>query len=196
VSKQERIGVFGGTFDPIHEAHLKIAKVALKQARLSKVLFVVAAHPPHKSRRTLQATSEERFAMVQAALAGESALEPSRIELDRAGPSYTAETLALLGEQHPGAELFLIIGLDSLVDLPKWRKPDEILARAHLLVAPRPGEYDIPPDVAGRYTMLDMAPVEVSSTEVRHRAANGEPYEELLPPPVRRYVREHGPYEE
>ena len=196
MSEQQRIGVFGGTFDPIHEAHVRIARTALKQAQLDTVLFVVAAHPPHKSRRKLQASSEERFTMVCAALADEAGLEPSRLELDREGPSYTAETLSLLQEQHPGAELYLIIGLDSLADLPKWRKPDEILARAHLLVAPRPGEYEIPPEVEGRYTMLEMEPVEMSSTEVRQRAANGEPYGDFLPPPVREYVREHGTYEE
>ncbi|MFO7976073.1 MAG: nicotinate-nucleotide adenylyltransferase [Candidatus Hydrogenedentota bacterium] len=190
----KRIGVFGGTFDPIHEAHIRIAKAALKQARLDKVLFVVAAHPPHKSRRELHATSEERFSMVEAALANEPAMEPSRVELDRDGPSYTAETLALLQKQYPNAELFLILGLDSLADMPNWHHPEAILAKAHLLVAPRPGDYDIPPQIQGRYTLLDMTPVEISSTEVRNRAANHEAYEELLPFPVRRYVKKHGTY--
>ncbi len=195
MNKQKRIGVFGGTFDPIHEAHVRIAKVALKQARLDRVLFVVASHPPHKSRRKLHTTPEERFAMVQAALAGEPRMEACRVELDREGPSYTAETLELLQQKYPGAELFLILGLDSLVDVPNWRHPDQILARAHLLVAPRPGQYQIPPQLDGCYTMLNMKPVEVSSTEVRNRAAKREPYEELLPPPVRRYVKKHGTYE-
>ncbi len=195
MSKHLRIGVFGGTFDPIHEAHLRIANAALKQMRLDKVLFVVAAHPPHKSRRKLHASAEERLAMVEAALADEPQFEASRVELDREGPSYTAETLEILQQQHPTATLFLILGLDSLVDLPKWRDPERILAVAHLLVAPRPGTYPIPAVLDGRYTLLDLEPVEVSSTEVRNRAANREPYEELLPPPVRRYVKKHGTYE-
>ncbi|MEA3366078.1 MAG: nicotinate (nicotinamide) nucleotide adenylyltransferase, partial [Candidatus Hydrogenedentes bacterium] len=144
MNKTNRIGVLGGTFDPIHKAHIRIAKAALNQARLDKVLFVVAAHPPHKSRRKLHATSEERFAMVQAALADEPAMEPSRIELDRDGPSYTAETLAILEEHYRGAKLFLILGLDSLVDMPHWHHPEMILAKADLLVAPRPGKYTIP----------------------------------------------------
>ncbi len=195
MNKTERIGVFGGTFDPIHEAHIRIAKAALNQARLDRVLFVVASDPPHKLRAELHAAPEERFAMVQAALAGESGLEPSRVELDRDGPSYTDETLSVLERQFPGAELFLILGMDSLADLPKWRNFKAILTTAQLLVAPRPGKYHVSAELDGRYTMLDIDPVEISSTEVRNRAANREAYEELLPPPVRRYVKEHGTYE-
>jgi nicotinate-nucleotide adenylyltransferase len=195
VSKEQRIGVFGGTFDPIHEAHLRIAKAALQQARLDRVLFVVAAHPPHKSRRRLHASAEERLSMVEAALADEPQMEASRVELDREGPSYTAETLEGLQRQYPAAQLFLILGLDSLAELPKWRHPERILAVAHVLAAPRPGAYQIPEILNGRYTLLELEPVEVSSTEVRNRAANREPYEELLPPPVRRYVKKHGTYE-
>ena len=195
MSELKRIGVFGGTFDPIHEAHIRVAKAALNQARLDKVLFVVAAHPPHTSRGKLHATSEERFAMVQAALADEPAMEPSRVELDRDGPSYTAETLATLKKDYPDADLFLILGLDSLVDLPNWHQPETILAKAHLLVAPRPGTYDIPQNLENRYTMLDIDPIEMSSTEVRTRAAHHEAYEQLLPAPVRQYVKQHGTYE-
>ncbi|MGI6459634.1 MAG: nicotinate-nucleotide adenylyltransferase [Candidatus Hydrogenedentales bacterium] len=195
MSKEQRIGVFGGTFDPIHEAHVRIAKAALQQARLDRVLFVVAAHPPHKSRRRLHASAEERLSMVEAALADEPQMEASRVELDREGPSYTAETLEGLQEQNPGAQLFLILGLDSLVELPNWRHPERILAAAHVLAAPRPGTCPVPESLNGRYTLLELEPVEVSSTEVRNRAANREPYEELLPPPVRRYVKKHGTYE-
>ncbi|HEO71759.1 MAG TPA: nicotinate (nicotinamide) nucleotide adenylyltransferase [Candidatus Hydrogenedentes bacterium] len=194
MSKPQRIGVFGGTFDPIHNAHVRIAKAAREQAQLDKVLFVVAAQPPHKSGRTLGASSEDRYAMVEAAVAEEPGLEASRVELDREGPSYTAETLDILQQQYPNAALFLIIGLDSLADLPHWRAPEKILTRAHLLVAPRPGAFEIPKPLEGGYTMLDIAPIAMSSTEVRDRAARHEPYEELLPPLVGRYVKQHGTY--
>ncbi len=195
MSKPQRIGVFGGTFDPIHNAHMRIAKAARQQAQLDKVLFVVAAQPPHKSGKALGASSEDRYAMVEAALAEEPGLEASRVELDREGPSYTAETLEILQQQYPDATLFLIIGLDSLADLPQWRAPDTILGRAHLLVAPRPGSFEIPERIEGAYTMLNIEPVDMSSTEVRNRAAQAKPYEELLPPPVRKYVKKHGTYE-
>lgn len=193
MSKPERIGIYGGTFDPIHNAHLLIARAAQQEAELDRVLFVVSARPPHK-RATACASPEERYAMVEAAVADEPGLEPSRIEMDREGPSYTAETLRQLKARHPDADLFLIMGIDSLVDLPKWKDPQTILELAQLLVVPRPGEWKTPPELAGRYRLLEFARVPTSSTGVRQRIMEGEPLDTLVPASVKKFILEKGLY--
>jgi nicotinate-nucleotide adenylyltransferase len=195
VSDPRRIGVFGGTFDPVHNTHLAIARAAREQAKLDMVLFVVSANPPHKRGATF-ASAEDRVALVEAAVGRGPGMVSSRIELDRGGPSYTADTLETLHEQHPHAELFLIIGMDSLIDLPKWRSPDRILELAHLLVVPRPGEADVPELVRGRYTMFAFSETDVSSTEIRARIESGDPCADLLPPAVSTIIRERGLYRE
>jgi nicotinate-nucleotide adenylyltransferase len=193
-SAPERIGMYGGTFDPIHNVHLEVAKAAREQAKLDRVLFVVSARPPHKMSRDC-ASPEDRYAMVAVALVDELGLEPSRIELDRKGPSYTAETLRQLHTTYPDAELFIILGVDSLVDLPKWRDPETILHLAQVLAVPRPGEYRIPRALEGRYDMLEFPEAPVSSTEVRQRIAEGGPLDGLLPAGVTRYIREKDLYD-
>lgn len=193
MDKAKRIGVFGGTFDPIHKTHLDIGRAAVKQASLDRLLFVVAADPPHKRHATF-ATPEDRYALVEAALAEEPDMAASRVELDRPGPSYTADTLLLLKSQHPDATFFLVVGMDALIDLPRWRSPSRILSLAHLLVVPRPGQWDIPASVEGHYELLDFLRTEVSSTEVRRRIAAGEPLDDLLPPAVARLIEERGIY--
>lgn len=190
----ERIGIFGGTFDPIHRTHIDIARTALREANLDYVIFVVSARPPHKHAAT-QATPEQRLAMVEAALAHEPGMEASSIELRRSGPSYTAETLDLLAEQHPDASFYLILGMDALKDLPKWRDPERILERAHLLVFPRQGETPEPPDaLKGRYELLPFEASPLSSTEIRRRAANGEDLNGFVPPEVLRIMHEEKIY--
>ena len=120
-----RIGVFGGTFDPIHTGHLAIAHAALEQACLDKVLFVIAANPPHKHDNAITPASL-RAAMTASAIAGIPAFEICSIEIDRPGPSYTADTLMGLHEQYAPAELFFIVGYDSAIDLPHWRNPEKL----------------------------------------------------------------------
>jgi nicotinate-nucleotide adenylyltransferase len=195
VSDIKRLGVFGGTFDPVHNAHLNIARTALAQAGLDKVLFVVSARPPHKQEETPSASPEQRLAMVCAALADEPRMEGSRIELDRSGASYTAETLETLAEQYPDAAMYLIIGHDSMIDLPRWRRPERILELAHLLVVPRPGMHrDVPPELDGHYTMLDFPETPVSSTQIRESFLNGPSVSHLLPRPVEDMIRREGIY--
>ncbi len=194
MSKALRIGVFGGTFDPIHHVHLDIARAAREEAGLDRVLFVVAAEPPHKRGATC-APAEDRYRMVERALEGEPGLEASRIEMDREGPSYTVDTLEQLRERCPDAELFLILGVDSLADLPKWRDPDRIRARACILAVPRPGAPEIPAELEGSYRLLHFVPSPVSSTEVRQRIADGTPLDDLIPAPVKSYILEKGLYD-
>jgi nicotinate-nucleotide adenylyltransferase len=194
-----RLGVFGGTFDPVHNAHLAMARAARDFAQLDEVLFVVSARPPHK-REEQKTPAEVRLAMVEAALAAESGMRPCRLELDRDGPSYTADTLEALARQQPDAALYLIVGMDSLVDLPEWRRPDAILRHAHLLAIPRPGNWEVPPALAGHYDIVPFGETTVSSTEVRERiAATGDADEaaldDLVPRTVLRIIRRKGLYE-
>lgn len=189
-----RIGVFGGTFDPIHQTHVAIGRTALTHQALDRVLFVVSADPPHKESNEIT-PADDRYAMVAAALAGEPGLEPCDLELHRDGPSYTADTLKTLRAMHPGARFYLIIGQDALIDLPGWYEPGGILEEAHLLVLPRPSEQrPIPAVLDGHYEMLPFAQSTMSSTEVRRRLTEGDPATDSLPPGVFQVVRDRGLY--
>lgn len=190
-----RIGLFGGSFDPIHNTHCSVARAALCQAQLDHVLFIIAPRPPHKQTEAPDASADERYAMVCAAVAGEPAMDASRVELDRAGVSYTVDTVKAVEQAYPGASLFLILGMDSLIDLPRWRDPDGILSRVHILAVPRPNLVDVPaPVLHGKYTLLDFTLSPTSSTEIRERIAAGEPWRELVPPGVYDYIVEKGLY--
>ena len=189
-----RIGVFGGTFDPIHRTHLNIARAAMRHAKLDRVLFVVAGMPPHKHGEVF-ATPEQRLRMVEAALADEPGMEACDIELKRHGPSYTADTLDALRAEYPDAELHLILGLDSLADLPDWYAPDRILRQAKILGVSRPGiPTELPPLLVGHCDLIPFAENDLSSTEVRDRLACGEDVSHLLPPAVLRYIQAEGLY--
>lgn len=189
----ERIGILGGTFDPVHNGHLAIARAALKQGRLDRVLFVVAARPPHKQSSDM-AAAEDRYRMVELALLDESAMDASRIEMARDGLSYTSDTLETLRAEMPDAEFFLVFGLDTLVDVPTWHRAEFVLANAHILTIPRPGDFDLSAILEGHYTMLDFEPMAVSSTHVRESARNGGDLDGLVPAAVARYIREQGIY--
>lgn len=189
-----RIGIFGGTFDPIHRTHVAIGRSALRHKALDRVLFVVASDPPHKGTADLT-PADIRYAMVAAALDSEPGLEPCDLELHRDGPSYTADTVKTLRAHYPDAEFLLIIGQDSLVDLPNWYKTEDILHDVRLLVLPRPGtDAVIPPELEGRYEMLPFEQSDVSSTGVRNRLEAGDGVSDVLPPAVQRIVTEKGLY--
>jgi nicotinate-nucleotide adenylyltransferase len=181
MTELKRIGVFGGTFDPIHNAHIAIARAAMKAASLDVVLFVVSAVPPHK-REGVNATPEQRYSMVAEALRDESDLEVSDLELNRAGPSYTSMTLDTLSEVYPSAKLYLILGLDSLIDMPTWHEPEAILSRAHILAVSRPDESrKIPETLSGNYDLVPFEESSISSTEIRRRIGAGESLVGLVP---------------
>jgi len=189
----QRIGILGGTFDPVHCGHLAIARAALDQGRLDRILFVVAARPPHKQDSDM-AAAEDRYRMVELAIADEPLMLPSRVEMAREGLSYTSETLATLREEMPDASFFLVLGLDTLVDLPSWHRTEFVLANAHVLTIPRPGDYSLDPMLDGHYTMLSFEPMAVSSTRVREAARGGEPLDGMVPRPVACYIEERGIY--
>jgi nicotinate-nucleotide adenylyltransferase len=187
-----KIGVFGGTFDPPHLGHLVAASDAAGALGLDTVLWVPSAVHPFKGGQ-VRTAPELRLRMVQAAIAGDPRFAAEPLELERAGPSYTADTLAELGRRHPGAELWLLVGADLLAELPQWHRPDEVLRLARLAVLTRAGEG------AGAAPNLPAVPVpvtrvDVSATEVRRRAAAGETIRYLVPEAVRALVEREGLY--
>lgn len=190
-AERERICVFGGTFDPIHDAHLRIAGEALKQFALDRVLFVPAANPPHKDPAGIT-PYEDRFQMVEIACAPYAKFEASRLE-EGAGRSYTVETLRKLREQlAPGDRLFFLIGADAFDDIESWKDWKEVVATTEFIVVARPGgEYRIPKDA--RVHRLDGLALPVSSSTVREKIEAGEPTPEI-PPAVRRFIEQHGLY--
>jgi nicotinate-nucleotide adenylyltransferase len=185
--------VLGGTFDPIHVAHLVAAVESRDSLDLDRVLFVVANVPWQKSDRAVT-PAEDRFAMVAAALDGVAGMEASRIELDRGGESYSADTLRDLGARWPAAELFLLIGADVAHELHTWRRVDDVRRSATLGIWRRQGA-DVPelgPDWSVAY--VDVPCLELSSTELRSRAAAGHSLEWLVPPGAVRLIHERGLY--
>jgi nicotinate-nucleotide adenylyltransferase len=184
-----RVGVFGGTFDPVHVGHLAIALAALETVPLDRVVFVPARRSPLKERGPV-AAPQHRLAMLERATRDEPRFSVSRIELDREGPSYTVDTLeALAGE----GELFLIVGADALADLQRWKDPDRVRALARLVVARRPGA---PDRWAGSAIALDTPLMDISARELRARAARARSLRYLVPDPVCRYIEEHALYRE
>jgi nicotinate-nucleotide adenylyltransferase len=199
-----RVGVFGGTFDPVHYGHLILAEQAREQGRLDEVWFVPAARPPHKAGRDVT-RFDRRVEMLRLALAGNPAFRVDELEGQRQGPSYTADTVAELRRRHPQAELLILVGSDTLLDLGQWHQPDRLLREAALLVTARPG-HPVPPleelrprlglaaDVPLRYERVETPLVDISSRDLRRRAAEGRSLRYLVPRAVEVYVREKGLY--
>jgi nicotinate-nucleotide adenylyltransferase len=196
-------GVFGGTFDPIHIAHLAVAEAARDEFGLRRVLFIPAAQPPHKPGRVITAV-EHRLAMVESAVAGNRAFEVSRIEVEREGPSYTVDTLAALCDADPGDHLALILSAESYGELSTWREPRRILDLADLIVAPRAGYPDadpeiVPsqfPDAPAAIGFMDGPRIRLSASEIRRRAADGRSVRYLVPDAVAAYIGDHGLYQD
>lgn len=191
----ERIGVFGGTFDPPHVGHLVVAVNVRHALDLDRVLLVVANDPWQKA-GTPVSPAPDRLAMVEAAVAGVEGLEASAAEIQRGGASYTADTLSGLRADRPGAELFLILGSDAAAGLDTWERIDEVERSAHLVVVTRPGADGAgPPARRGRALReVEVPRLEVSSSDLRARFADGRPLDWLVTAPVMRCVRERGLY--
>lgn len=199
-----RLGILGGTFDPIHCGHVVLAVAAREQLTLDRVLFVVAADPPHKDHRNDMAAAQDRWRMVELALAGTDGLEASRIELDRPGKSYTVDTLRQLHRQEPGAEIFLIIGRDNVSDMATWQDPEGILALCTVAAGSRltpdksAGQAGAPgstlPDLASRVVLLDTPVIELSSTLIRQRLRARRTIHCMVPDAVERHIAGTGLY--
>ncbi len=189
-----RIGIFGGTFDPIHVGHLVAAVNARDALKLDRVLFVVANEPWQKIGERAVTPARDRLAVVEAALGDVEGLEASRVEIDRGGPSYTADTVAQLRDMHPEARLFLIIGADVVPGLETWERLDEIRKETTIVVVNRPGSAGIDAGSGGPLAdwdtvTIEIPEIELSSTDLRERAADGRPLDYLIPEAAVRVIR-------
>ena len=189
----ERLGILGGTFDPVHVAHLAAAAAARTQLALNRVLVVVAGDPWQKRGRVC-APAEARFEMVAAAIDGVEGLEASRLEIDRTGPTYTIDTVEALRRESPGCELFLIVGSDVAASVETWHRADALRAAVTLAIVDREDVATSTPPPNWRCLRVRMPRLDVSSTEIRRRIAAGESVDFLVPPPAARVLRARGLY--
>jgi nicotinate-nucleotide adenylyltransferase len=198
---RERIGLFGGTFDPPHIGHLILASEAQSQLELTRLLWTLTPEPPHKQDQPITPI-EYRLAMVNLAIANNPSFELSRVELDRPGPHYTLDTIRLVAEQNPDAEIVPVIGGDSLHNLPTWHHPQELLFAAHWIgVMRRPGESAnleelerALPGISSKVHYVDAPLLEIASREIRSRISNGRPFRYYLPESVYHYINEQHLY--
>lgn len=190
-----RIGILGGTFDPIHAGHLLIARHALRSLALERVLFMPAGMPWLKADRRVS-PARHRLAMTRLAIEGIPGFEASAMEVERPGPTYTADTLAELRERFGGgAELWLILGMDAARDMSRWHEPERVFALCEVAAVPRGGADGDEDDVPRGVRVLRDAPRSaISSTEIRAGVAAGLPIAGGVPKPVAEYIREHGLY--
>ncbi|HXV68693.1 MAG TPA: nicotinate-nucleotide adenylyltransferase [Nitrospira sp.] len=221
----KRLGLLGGSFNPIHRGHLTIANLVREQLQLDRVLFIPTGDPPHKRGGSL-APAPERLEMVRLAIAGSPYFEVSDIEVNRTGKSYTIDTVQELQQQYgPSTELFFIIGLDAFLDFPDWKEPRKLLRACRFVVVPRPGHsfrslarlpllpnleshgldqldsgnlirLDIPIPSGPGIICLPLTPCPISSSAIRQAIKGGATLANLLPAPVESYILRHSLYQE
>jgi nicotinate-nucleotide adenylyltransferase len=187
----ERVGVFGGTFDPPHLGHVILAMEAVYQLKLDKLLWMLTTYPPHKRTKTIS-TLAARLEMVQAVVTLDPAFELSRVDIDRPGPHFSADTLRILRTQNPSAEIIFLVGGDSLHDLPDWERPLQLLDACHELgVMRRPGDSvdlgrleTVLPGITSKVRFMDVPLLDISSSGIQARITAGRPYRFFLPPVV------------
>lgn len=204
MNKKLRLGVFGGTFNPVHLGHLIAAQDAAEMFDLSRVLFVPCDHPPHKSEHRL-ASAAHRMSMLEAALAGSLLFEVCDLEVRRGGTNYSIDTMRDLTHLYPDADLYFIIGTDSLLELHTWKSIGDLLKLCSFITLTRPG-FVVSPDLAGRIQLPAPWPakllanlaaghqVDISSSDIRYRVAEGLSITYLTPPAVETYIMEHRLY--
>ena len=213
-----RIGIFGGTFDPVHDGHLRPAERALAAFGFDDLVWVPAGNPPHKLDEPRTAFAH-RFAMLALAVQGDDRSVVSTVEAERSGPTYTVDTLGEFHRRHPDARLYFLMGSDSFAQIATWRRWEELLSLASLVVLRRPtawgdkliarvpevlrpqmvlvGRDAAPPAAsAHRVYLLDHEPYPISSTAVRERVRSGRPLGDVMPAAVERYIAKHGLYRE
>jgi len=189
-----RVGLFGGTFDPVHNAHVALAHAALAGLALDEVRWVPSGHSWQKNHHA--AAAEHREAMLRLAIAGEPRFVLDRIEIERTGPSYTLDTVRELRAAEPGTEWVLMIGQDQYASLHTWRDWAQLLGLVTLAVANRPGTASLPhAEVrAHPHRAVPLPMLDISATDIRHRVRHGEDISQLVPPPVARYIETHRLY--
>lgn len=199
-----RLGLYGGTFNPVHLGHLHVARAARDRFDLDEVWLIPSRQPPHRSSEGL-ASADDRLTMVELAVRGEERLRASDIEIRREGPSYTVDTLRAVAARRPSWERFFIIGSDSIPELPSWRCAEEIVTSCRFITVLRRGhpveglerlQEEFGAEVAERFRegFLELDPVPISSTEIRARLARGDSIDGLVPIAVEAHIRRRGLY--
>lgn len=197
-----KIGVLGGTFDPVHIGHLMMAEEARASLNLAEILLVPAGQPLLKLDYPVT-PAEHRLQMLRLAIAGRPYFKVSTVEIERPGPSYTVGTIAELRVQYGSEdEIFFILGWDSLAQLPGWREPSRLIKMCYLVAVPRPGFQrpdlkaleDLIPGISERVMLLDKPQIDISASAIRALAARGLPLRHLVPEPVEEYIRQHKLY--
>ena len=196
-----RLGIFGGTFDPPHIAHLILAAEALSQLKIDRILWVLTPEPPHKLGQKITPL-DIRLQLLKSALGDDPAFELSSVDIDRSPPHYAVDTMHLLAEQYPGAELVYLMGGDSLHDLPNWHEPQQFIRSCKFLgVMHRPGglarldEVETKlPGISTKVRWIVLPLLQVSSTDIRQRIAEGRPYRYFLPASVYELIKSNGLY--
>jgi nicotinate-nucleotide adenylyltransferase len=195
-----RIGIMGGTFNPVHNAHLLIAEMAREQYKLDRIIFMTGGNPPHK---TYTVSAKHRFNMTHIAIEENDSFVDDDFEINRTEKSYTVNTLKYLNGKYPNDEIFFIIGEDSLNDLPKWYKPEQILEMCSLLVFPRKSQksllqlIEIMSEKYNKEIFPIFAPIiEISSTDIRERIRDNKTVRYMLPEKVIEYIKKHNLYGE
>ena len=200
--EKPRLGIMGGTFDPIHYGHLVAAEMARSEFNLSKVIFIPSGTPPHKITRNV-VDADMRYLMVECAIRDNPAFDISALEIEREGLSYTVETLRILRRAWPDHDLYFITGTDALIEIFSWREAEEILKMIQFIGAARPGfdAHDFlrkvqleNPETKDRIHYLEVPALAISSTDIRSRVRRGEPIRYLLPETARLFIEEHGLY--
>jgi nicotinate-nucleotide adenylyltransferase len=196
MTRATKVGVMGGTFDPIHHGHLVAAEEARSAFALDRVLFVPAGDPWQKSHEDVS-PADDRVAMVEVAIADNDAFDISRVDVDREGPTFTIDTLRALADERAGAELYFITGADAILEILTWKDPQEVLRLATFVAVTRPG-HDLADlralGIEDRVVILEIPALAISSTDIRARVADGRPIRYLVPAAVERYIRDRGLY--
>jgi nicotinate-nucleotide adenylyltransferase len=195
------VGVLGGTFDPPHIGHLVIAQEALGQLGLARVVFAPTREPPHKPANGITPIAH-RVAMVQLAITGHPQFSVSKVDVDRAGPTYTVDTMHLLHQQYHDDELYFIMGMDSLANILTWRSPERLIQECRLAVFNRPGfSVDLAalesrlPGLEKRFVLLPAPSLDIAASDLQRRVRAGESIAHLVPDAVAAYIEEHRLYQ-
>jgi nicotinate-nucleotide adenylyltransferase len=190
-----KLGIFGGTFDPVHHGHLIVAEYVREKVGLDRVVFIPTMISPHKLDSPVTSAAD-RMAMLREGVKANPFFEVSDIEIERGGVSYTVDTIRQMESDHPGDEFFLLIGADNLLEFQSWKEPGEIVRRTTIVVMNRPG-FAAAPSFAGipkDIIQCSVPSIDISGTEIRRRVRKGLPVSYLVPPPVSRYIERHRLY--
>jgi nicotinate-nucleotide adenylyltransferase len=189
-----RLGLFGGTFNPIHHGHLIAVQETMRALGLDSTQLIPTHHPPHREEPNVDADSRAR--MTELAVSDDPNLSTSRIEMERDGPSYTVETVELVNQELPNQSLFLLIGADELLQFREWHRWEDLMDLCTIVGMSRPGfnPEKVDEDLLDRCEFANIPEIEISSSTIRTRLRNHEPVRYFLPAPVRHYINQHGLY--